>query len=255
MSRLGLALAIALAGVMPAQAGQVLDAIQQRGVLRVGTTGDYKPYSFLGPDGVYRGADIEMARRIALQLGVRLELVPTKWGSIMADFEGGAFDMAVGGVTVLPARAAAGAFSTVLVVDGKRPIARCADANRFVDLAAIDQPDVRVIVNPGAANEAFARENFPHAALRVHADNATVFDEILAGRADVMVTDGIEVDHQAYLHRELCAATVPTPFTRLEKAYWLKRDAEFESVVDGVVTTAKADGSWASILDTAQQQP
>lgn len=255
MSRLGLALAIALVGALPARAGQVLDAIQQRGALRVGTTGDYKPYSFLDPDGTYRGADIEMARRIAERLGVSLQLVQTKWGSLMADFQGDAFDMAVGGVTVLPARSAAGSFSTVLVVDGKRPIARCGDAGRYVDVTAIDQPGVRVIVNPGAANEAFARENFPHAALRIHADNATVFDEIAAGRADVMVTDGIEVDHQVYLHKELCAAAVPAPFTRLEKAYWLKRDADLTQIVDGVIAEAQANGSWASILRTAQEQP
>ena len=63
--------------------------------------------------------------------------------------------------------------------------------------------------------------HFPHAKLTVHADNVSVFDEIIADRADVMVTDGIEVDHQALLHKELCAADVSAPFTRLEKAYML----------------------------------
>ncbi len=152
MATAGLAVA---AGI--ASAAETLDAIKARGVLRVGTTGDYKPFSFLEPDGSYRGADIEMAKRIAARLGVRLEFVPTVWARMMDDFKADRFDIAVGGVTVLPARAAVGDFSTVTVVDGKRPIARCADAASFTDLASIDKPGVRVIVNPGAANEQFAR--------------------------------------------------------------------------------------------------
>ena len=89
-----------------------------------------------------------------------------------------------------------------------------------------------MVVNPGASNEQFARANFPHARLTVHADNATVFDEIVAGREDVMVTDGIEVDHQAFIHPELCATKVAAPFTRLEKAYWMQDDPALQAAVD-----------------------
>ena len=203
----------------PAWAGQVLDAIRASVTLRVGTTGDYSPFSLRTPEGAYVGADIDMARRLADRLGVRVVFVPTSWASLDADFAAGRFDIAMGGVTDLPARAAIGPFTRAVLVDGKRPLARCADRDRFVSIAAIDRPEVRVVVNPGASNEAFARRNFPHARLTVHADNATVFDEIAAARQDVMVTDGIEVDHQAARHAGvLCPASVPAPFTRLEKA-------------------------------------
>lgn len=246
----GLAMA---AGV--ASAGQTLDAIKARGALRVGTTGDYKPFSFLEPDGAYHGADIEMAKLIAARLDVRIAFVPTVWARMMDDFKADKFDMAVGGVTVLPSRAAVGDFSTVTVVDGKRPIARCADQAAFTDVPSIDRPGVRVIVNPGAANEQFAREHFPHAQLIVHKDNATVFDEIVNGHADVMVTDGIEVTHQALIHKELCPADVPAPFTRLEKAYWLQKDADLLAIVDETVQAAQRDGSWDKILAAAQLEP
>ena len=158
--------------------------------------------------------------------------MPTVWAKLKDDFTRGKFDIAMGGVTILPARAQKGDFSTVTYVDGKRPIARCADQDRFTSIEAIDQPGVRVVVNPGASNEEFARAHFPHAQLTVHPDNATVFDEIIAGRDDVMVTDGIEVDHQAFIHPELCPTHVAAPFTRLEKAYWLQKDPELLKIVD-----------------------
>lgn len=250
---LGTVAVLGLAG--PAFAGEALDGIKARGVLRVGTTGDYKPFTFRNEDGSYDGADIEMARRLATRLGVKVEFIPTVWAKMMDDFKARKFDIAMGGVTILPARAAVGDFSTVTYVDGKRPVARCSDKERFTSLEAIDRPDVRVVVNPGASNEQFAHEHFPHAKLTVHRDNATVFDEIVAKRADVMVTDGIEVDHQALLHPELCPADVPAPFTRLEKAYWIPKDPDLLAAVNAWLAEEKSSGAWDRILQTAQKQP
>jgi cyclohexadienyl dehydratase len=246
---------VALAFAGSARAAATLDAIHARGTLRVGTTGDYKPFTFRNPDGIYAGADIEMARRLAARLGVKVEFVPTQWGRMMDDFVAGKFDIAMGGVTNLPARAEKGLFSRTLYVDGKRPIARCADRERFTSIAAIDRPGVRVVVNPGASNEEFARKNFADARLTVHADNATVFDEIVAGRQDVMVTDGIEVDHQAFTHRDLCPTDVPEPFTHLEKAYWMQNDPDLAREVGAWLDGEIGSGAWQATLETALKSP
>ena len=232
-----------------------LATVRQAGVLRVGTTGDYKPFAFREPDGSYRGADIAMARDLGRTLGLRVEFVPTVWARLDSDFAAGKFDIAVGGVTILPARQKIADFSTATLVDGKRPVVRCADKDRYTSVAAIDQPGVHVVVNPGASNEAFAHANFPAAQLTVHGDNVSVFDEIIAGRADVMVTDGIEVDHQAMLHPQLCAAEVPKPFTRLEKAYMLPKDPAFVAAVDAWWATEVQSGGWQRALDAAQHEP
>lgn len=246
---------LALCSFASAASAADLAAVQKAGVLRVGTTGDYKPFSFHAPDGSYRGADITMARSLAEKLGVRVVFVPTTWSTLSADFVAGRFDIAVGGVTILPARETIADFSTATLVDGKRPITRCADRTRFNSIAAIDQPGVRVVVNPGASNETFARAHFPHAKLTVFPDNVSVFDEIAAGREDVMVTDGIEVDHQALMHPGLCAAAVPAPFTRLEKAYMLPRDPAFVAAVDAWWADQQRTGAWQRALDAAQHEP
>jgi cyclohexadienyl dehydratase len=255
MGILAAAAAAVLATVTPAQAGAMLDAIHARGTLLVGTTGDYKPFSFRNPDGTYQGADIVMAQRLAQHLGVKVEFVPTSWGKMMDDFTAKKFDIAVGGVTILSPRAAKGDFTPATYVDGKRPLALCTQRDRFVSIAAINQPDVRVVVNPGGSNEDFARTNFPQAKLTVHADNPTVPDEILARRADVFVTDGIEVAHIARLHPELCPTDVPQPFTRLEKAYWLQKDLDFLRVVDAWLDGEVQSGAWKETLDTALAAP
>ena len=239
----------------PAGAGQVLDAIHARGTLRVGMTGDYAPFDVRGPDGTYRGADAEMARRLAQRLGVALEVVPTSWAHLAQDYRDGAFDVAMGGISILPSRRALGPFTPPVRADGKRPVARCADKERFTSVAAIDQPGVRVVTNAGGGNEAFAREHFPGAQLTVHPDNRTVFDEILAGRADVMVTDGIEVDHEALIHPELCATNVQAPFTQILQGYWVQPDPDLLGAVDTWLGEEKTSGEWDRLLAAALREP
>jgi cyclohexadienyl dehydratase len=236
---------------VPYDSSPTLAGIRARRRLRVGTTGDYRPFTFRRSSGEYEGADIDMAAELAGMLDVGLEFAPTVWARLLDDFLAGNFDIAMGGVTVTPARAEKGFFSIPYLIDGKRPVARRELADRFTSIAAIDQPGVRVIANPGAANEAFARANFTRATVIIHPDNATVFDEIVAGRADVMITDGLEADHQAHLHPELAAVAVAAPFTRLEKAYYFARDPVMKAFIDDWLGEAMSTGRWQRALDRA----
>src|ERR1700704_1696643 len=228
-----------------------LERIRAAGVLRVGTTGDYTPFSLLQPDGSYQGADIEMAYDFGETLGVRVQFMPTVWVNLLDHFLADRFDIAMGGVTVTEARAEKAFFSVPTFVDGKRPLARREYRDRFTNFAAIDQPGVRLIANPGSANEAFVRGHFRQATVIIHHDNASVFDELVAGRADVMITDGLEADHQAQLHPELSAVPVQAPWTRLEKAYMFARDPAMKSYIDGWLAAAFASGPWQGALGRA----
>lgn len=229
---------------------QTLERIKSAGVLRVGTTGDYTPFSLRQPDGSYAGADIEMAHDLAERLGVGLAFVPSVWVDLLDHFLEDRFDIAMGGVTVTAPRAERAFFSIPTFVDGKRPLCRRADRDRFASIEGINQPGVRVIANPGSANEAFARAHFTRAEVRIHHDNASVFLELVEGRADVMVTDGLEADHQAALHLELCAVPV-APWTRLEKAYMFARDPAMKTYIDAWLAAAVAGGRWQRALDRA----
>src|ERR1700694_3708822 len=99
-----------------------LDRIRAAGVLRVGTTGDYTPFSLIQPDGSYEGADIDMAHDLAETLGVGLQFVPSVWAGLLDHFLEDRFDIAMGGVTVTAARAEQAFFSVPTFVDGKRPL-------------------------------------------------------------------------------------------------------------------------------------
>ena len=254
MRRLTIGLAICVGLARPACAG-TLDDARASGTLRVGTPGDYAPFSLRQPDGSYRGADVVEAERLAKHLNLRLEWVPTAWGKLADDTKAGRFDIAVGGISVTPARQEWADFSTVLLSDGKRPFARCADKDKYTTIAAIDQPGVRVVVNPGGSNEAFAKANLSHATVTVFPDNKTIANEVIAGREDVMVTDGVEVDHDVLVHPELCAVPVAAPFTHADGAFLLQKDPALKQAVDAFLDGEIKSGAWAATLTEAEKQP
>src|SRR5262249_16785080 len=130
------------------QAPSRLDEIVSRGTLRVGMTGDYRPFTFLDKStSKFEGFDVDMAEALGQTLGVKVEFVPTSWPTMMKDFEANAFDMVAGGVAITLDRQKKGFFSTPIMREGKTPIARCADTGKFDTLADIDKPGTHVIVN------------------------------------------------------------------------------------------------------------
>lgn len=224
--------ALLLLASLPAQAQAVLDAILARGVVRVGLTGDYRPFSIKDGAGTFTGLDVDMAESLARGLGVKLEIVPTAWPTLLADLHAQKYDIGMGGISVTLERAKTAAFSAPVMRTGKAPIARCTDQARFATLAEIDKPGTRVIINPGGTNERFARANVKQAEIVVFPNNAAIFDELVAGRADVMMTDAVETRLQQRLHPELCAIHPDQPFDFSELAYLLPRDPALKAWVD-----------------------
>jgi cyclohexadienyl dehydratase len=242
--------AFVLAAV-PAHAQQLsrLDEIVNRGTLRVGLTGDYLPFSSLDRESSkFRGFDVDMAEALGKGLGVKVEYVHTAWPQLMKDFESDRFDIAMGGISITLDRQKKGLFSTPIMREGKTPIARCADKGKYDTIADIDRSGTRVIVNPGGTNERFARANIRQAEIRVYNDNVAIFDEIVRGNADLMMTDASETRYQQKLHPGvLCAVHPEKPFDFAEKAYWLQRDPALKAFVDQWLHIAFEDGSFKKI--------
>lgn len=248
-----LATALALGGPAHAQSSagvSALDAVQKSGTLRICTPGDYKPFSFQKPDASFEGIDVDLMGSMSSSLGVKPEWVKTSWSNLMADMTGGKCDIAVGGISVTTERQKRAFFSTAYMVNGKTPLVRCADVSRFQSVADIDKAGVRVIFNPGGSNERFARANFRTAQLTQHPENLTIFDELLANRADVFVTESAEAITQQRLKPGLCAVNPDKPLQYGEMAWLLPRDdVAFKAWVDQWLHLAKAGGDYQKVVE------
>jgi cyclohexadienyl dehydratase len=155
--------------------GSMLDKIIGRGHILVGTAGDYKPFTYLNPSAnQFEGIDIDMALHLGKSLGVEVRFVKTSWPTLMKDFLEGKYDIGMGGVSINLERQKKAFFTISYLKDGKTPITRRENVAKFSTLDQIDQPGVKVIVNPGGTNERFVRASIKKATIIVYEDNVTI---------------------------------------------------------------------------------
>lgn len=193
--------------------------------LRVGTSGDYAPFSSLDADGERSGFDVALARAYARDRKLEIEWVPFRWPALAEDFASGRFDVVMGGITVRPERSAAGRFSLPVARSGAVVLV---PESSGLDLAALDAPAIRLAVNAGGHLERAARARFPRARILAVPDNARVLDALRTGRCDGVVTDDREAPKWRAAWEEAGAPILRVlgPFTRDRKAYWWPPDPD-----------------------------
>jgi cyclohexadienyl dehydratase len=202
-----------------------LDEIIERGYILVGTTGDYKPFSFLNPETKeYEGHDIDAARQLATSLGVEVQFVATTWKTLVSGILENKYDVAMCGITRTLSRQKKVGLTAPYINVGKSPLIRKADQGKYKTLADIDKSGVKIGVNPGGTNEKYVKANFKNATVVVIPKNLAIPDKIAAGEVDVMITDNVEAMLIAGKRPELYAVAPDAPLTRDDFGYMLARD-------------------------------
>jgi len=228
--------------------------------LRVGTSGDYAPFSQRLRDGEtafapsLTGFDVELARTFARDRGTPVVFVPFRWPELLTALGEGRFDIAMSGVTVRPERSLAGRFSVPTARSGALLIVRGDDAAQ--PLEAFDQPGVTLAVNRGGHLERAARARFPRATIQPVDRNQDVLGELLTARARAAVTDTLEAPH--WLARSDDLASIG-PFTRDDKAALLPPDrTDLAHELDAWLLARERDGTLARLrakyFDPGSQQ-
>ncbi|UNK19183.1 transporter substrate-binding domain-containing protein [Paenibacillus sp. N3/727] len=211
-----------------------LDKIIDKGYIRVGMTGDYKPFTYLNPKtNKYEGYDVDAAIELGKDLGVEVRFVNTTWSTMMKDLQDDKFDIAVGGVTRNTARQKTAYVSQGYVSFGKAPLIRAEDKGKYLSIEDINKPTVRIGVNPGGTNEVFVRQHLTKANVTVVPNNLDIPHLVADGTYDVMITDTVEAITYAKADSRLYAALTDKPFTNSEKGYMIPRgDFEYASYLE-----------------------
>ncbi len=201
-----------------------LQRILESGTLRVGTTGDFKPMSLKDPrTGDYTGFDIDVVRRFARDMKVKIEFVPTDWKTLVAGIVADKYDMTTS-ASVNMERAKVAGYSDPYVEFGTVPMTLRSNLHRFDGWQSIDRPDVTVAVTLGTVFEEEARSYFPHAKIISVEAPARDYQEVLAGRALVSITSNVEAAALMETYPELVTIPVDAPRSRRPGAFLLPQD-------------------------------
>jgi Na+/H+-dicarboxylate symporter len=192
----------------PPVRGQRVQEIRRRGSLRFGVTDDEIPWSFRNGRGDWVGLEADLAHALAVDLGLRLELVPVGRDAREQALSSGLCDLAAG--RIKPERAMAMQFSrpiteeawAFLVPDHRRELfARLDQARR--------QEELRVAVLRVPEWIVRLKALLPRAEI-VPIDTIPDFVNAPPGRLDAMYTGYARATAYSLLYPQL-AAVVPSP--------------------------------------------
>lgn len=207
-------------------------------VLRVGTSGDYQPFSFRDSSGALTGFDVAVAQRLGQDLGRPVTIVLFRWPDLVPQLRADGFDIAMSGVTIQADRAVDAVFSRPYAIDGAVAVIRRGDQQRWRRVDDLDRPGTRIAVNAGGHLEQVARRRFVHARVTAVADNTELPKLLRRGETDAVVSDQLEA--RAWPAHEV--STIG-PFTHDRKAYALPRlSTDLLARVDDWLAAREADG-------------
>lgn len=232
----------------PARLARILESK----VLRVGTPGDYRPFSMLNKaTGQVEGHDVDLAKLLAADLGVNVEFVLTTWSRLMDDLLADKYDIAMGGITRSLARMLKVDFLGPYAPNGKVALIRAADKNKFTTLAAVDRPEVTIMVNPGGTNEKFVLANIKNAKVVTYPNNAEIPGKVADGIADVMITEAYEAVVYSKLDSRLYGAFIDKPLTKISYMGFMLRDddPQYVKVMNFIWNDAKMRGDLDALFE------
>ena len=169
------------AGTASAQ-DSTIDQIMRRGTLNVGLS-TFVPWSMRNTEGELIGFEIDVAKRLAEDLDVDVNFVPTAWDGIIPALIAGNFDVIISGMTVTPQRNLTVNFTIPYAHSGMRLVAHKDVAGTLTTLEDYNDSDVVFSLRRGSTPASFVQATLPKATLNLFDEDGQSFLEIVNGRA------------------------------------------------------------------------
>lgn len=180
-----IAVTAALATAVPSALADKLEDIIQSGVITIAVPADFPPFGSVRKDGKAEGYDVEVAKLVARDLGVKLELVPVTSPNRVAYLLTGKVDLVISSLGANPERAKVIAFT-----DAYAPfyLGIFGDAKTQVQSAA-DLAGKTIGVTRGTIEDAeLARLAPKTATIQRFEDNTQTLAALASGKVDLIAT-------------------------------------------------------------------
>jgi len=187
--------------------------IHRRGVLKVGMS-TFLPWAMKDKKGELIGFEIDVARRLAEDMGVDVQFVPTKWSGIIPALLTGKFDVIIGGMGIRPDRNLKVNFSIPYDYTGMSIVANKELAAGFSSLSDFNSPDVTIAVRLGTTAATAAKKYMPEAELRLFDDESQAVQELLNNRVHAVIASAPMPAFQALKYPDKLFLPLPGTFTK-----------------------------------------
>ena len=175
------------AAAQTAAPANLIDTIKRRGKLIVGMA-SFVPWAMRDTKNEWIGFEIDVAKKLAADLEVELELVPTAWDGIVPALLASRFDTIIGGLSITTPRALQVNFTVPYSQSGTGVAASKQLAANLKWPDDYNSANVTFACRRGTVPCKYIESTFPKATLRQFDDTAVVYQEVVNGNAHAAIT-------------------------------------------------------------------
>jgi polar amino acid transport system substrate-binding protein len=224
--------------VTPRATADTLVAIEKAGVLRVGVA-LIIPWAMHDKNGDLVGFEIDVAKKLARDLGVKPEFHPTPFRDLIPDLLAGKYDIIISGLSISAERALKVDFSNPynetdvkLIASAKSPAAT------ETKLEAFDKESIKIGVLEGSTAEDMAGVVLPNAQIIDYADSGEAFNDLVDGKLDAAVADSPRPDIVAQLFPDKVKCLCDIALSTYPAAFAVPRgDVEFVNFLNAWIAS------------------
>ncbi len=204
-----------------------LEQVLTRNTLKVGMS-TFVPWAMKDRTGKLIGFEIDVARKLAEDMGVKVQFVPTKWDNIIPALMAGKFDVIIGGMGITAQRNMKVNFTIPYEFSGLSIMANKKTAPGKTSLEDFNKPSITIAVRLGTTAEKAVKKFLPKAKLKQFTDEAQTIQELLNGRADAVVASAPLPEHTVAKYKNSLYLPLDSSFTKEPIGFVVKKgDPDF----------------------------
>jgi len=228
-----------------------LDIVLERGELIVGTEPEFPPFESKNEKGEFVGFDMDMARELAKDLGVKLRIEEMPFEMLPTALKTGSIDLIISGMTAKPERA-----KTVSFTDAYYETVLCLLVHVGSGIEKPGDADgKRIAVKTGTTGETKAKELFKNATIVPFPTEGACALEVATGRADAFLYDR----HSVLRHQRNspdATRVIDDPLSAEPYAMATRLgDTKFVERLDKFLADFRGDGRYARIYEKHFGEP
>ncbi|MGD1969059.1 MAG: transporter substrate-binding domain-containing protein [Desulfobacterales bacterium] len=220
-----------------------IEKILKRGELRVGFESGYVPFEMTDKKGNFIGFDMDFARRMAKEMGVKFVPVNTEWDGIIPALMTDKFDIIMGGMTITQERNLKINFAEPYIVVGQTILLNKKHEGKVKSYKDLNDPKYILTSRLGTTGEQAIKKYIPKATYKSFQSEAEAGLEVINGKADALVYD---LPYCGFLYGSQGQGKtvfLDEPFT-FEPLAWAinKGDPDFLNWLNNFLRQTKGDG-------------
>jgi polar amino acid transport system substrate-binding protein len=218
-----------------------LQEVLNHGSIRIGVA-LYAPWAMRGEDDELRGFEIDVAKKLAADMGVEPEIVVYDWQRLIPALQAGEIDIIAAGMTITPERALQVNFSAPYQTGGialATNVSRTANAKTLEDL---NSADYRFGALEGTVGAELARRALPQADLQTFESPAAAEAALVNGEIDGFLEAQPGPTYLALEHPDKIDVPLARPLLETRSGFAVnKGDPDFLAFLSAWITAHQAD--------------